>query len=325
MKILETSTNSDTIQHMEDLNRTQIILLTLLLSFVTSIATGIVTVSLLDEAPNEVTQTINRVVERTIEKVVTAPPTKQTQTASIVTRETVVVREEDQVINAISQSLSSIVRIRGREFEDEPETVRSIGIIVSTEGLIMSDANGLPQDVTYRALLSDGTLQPIKILSANLKSAVAFLQIKRNPQEPDGDKPQTEIKFTPTVFTNSPVKLGQSVIAIGGLAKNRITTGIVSSLDEREIAPEKSEGSATTTEAVPPKKVLELISTTVDGSTIVSGSPLLNLSGELVGMRFGFSEDRSVFVPADKLSAALDSFLKATGTPSTTEKPPLTP
>ena len=43
----------------DDLNKNQIILLTLLISFVTSIATGIITTSLLQEAPVEVTRNIN--------------------------------------------------------------------------------------------------------------------------------------------------------------------------------------------------------------------------------------------------------------------------
>ena len=55
---------------MEDLSKTQIILLGLLVSFVSSVAISIMTYSLLSEAPATITQTINRVVERTIETVV---------------------------------------------------------------------------------------------------------------------------------------------------------------------------------------------------------------------------------------------------------------
>jgi hypothetical protein len=56
---------------IKDLDKRQLILLTLLITFVVSIATGIITVSLMKQMPASVPQTINNVIQRTIEKVTT--------------------------------------------------------------------------------------------------------------------------------------------------------------------------------------------------------------------------------------------------------------
>ncbi len=55
--------------NIEDLSKSQLLLLMVLVNFVVSIATGVLTVSLLDQAPPTVTRTINQIVERTVETV----------------------------------------------------------------------------------------------------------------------------------------------------------------------------------------------------------------------------------------------------------------
>ena len=85
---------------IKDLNKTQLILLAVLLSFVTSIATGITTVTLMQQAPKSITTPINRVVQQTIEKIQQVEGKTVTQT--------VVVKEEDLVVDAIAKNKSSI-------------------------------------------------------------------------------------------------------------------------------------------------------------------------------------------------------------------------
>src|SRR3989344_9685665 len=58
--------------NMEELTKSQIVLLTLLVSFVTSIATGIVTVALIDQAPAGVTQTVSHIIRETVQSAVQA-------------------------------------------------------------------------------------------------------------------------------------------------------------------------------------------------------------------------------------------------------------
>ena len=124
---------------MENLNKQQIILLTLLVSFVTSIATGIVTVSLMDQAPAGVTQTINHVVERTIEKVVPS----DTNPNQIV-KETVVINEDDKVSEVIDKNRSALVRIYGTN-EGGISKFFGVGVEISKSGIIVGHSH--PQGI----------------------------------------------------------------------------------------------------------------------------------------------------------------------------------
>src|SRR3989338_9400060 len=114
---------------MEDLNKNQIVLLTLLVSFVTSIATGIMTVSLLQEAPLEVTSNINRIVEKTIETV--TPATILTPQQKEVT--TVVVKEEDLIIDSINKNIKSVVRINEKDSVSGTSIFYGIGLVVGKD------------------------------------------------------------------------------------------------------------------------------------------------------------------------------------------------
>src|SRR3954470_13443353 len=96
---------------MEHLNKSQIVLLTLLVSFVTSIATGIVTVSLMDQAPTTVAQTVNRVIEHTVEKVVQSAQTAAVAAPPQVQEKTVVIKESDLISAAVEHVGPSVVRL----------------------------------------------------------------------------------------------------------------------------------------------------------------------------------------------------------------------
>jgi hypothetical protein len=295
---------------MESLNKQQLVLLALLVSFVTSIATGIVTVSLMEQAPPEVTQTINRVVEKTIERVVSAP----SQPASVITtKETVVVKADDLVIEGIEKNAKHLVRIKERigEGENKEEAFAGIGLLVSSEGLIVSDfgvayqkedeaGNLLPE--TYVGVFQDGERRALTIVRSDKEAGlIAF-----RPSAESGAK-ESEASFsTPTLSETEP-KLGQAVIALGGAENNSVSTGIVARLLRGESAPaggtvarESATGtpeqSATTTPSFAP---LVAIKTDIQLSELVRGAVLLNLSGEVIGMSAGGGRENAVFVPVE--------------------------
>jgi S1-C subfamily serine protease len=188
---------------MEELTKQQIVLVTLLVSFITSLTTGIVTVALMDQAPPGVTQTINRVVERTVEKVVPGP----TQQAAVITKETVVVKEDDLVVQAIeknSKSIVSIIKILG-EGATADELFAGNGLIVSKDGLIATDAsimapmlddNENPIVQSLKVILSDGTILPVKSISTDTSSGIVLLK-------PTLDDKTKKIAFVPASLTEA--------------------------------------------------------------------------------------------------------------------------
>lgn len=244
---------------MEELNKTQLILLTLLVSFVTSIGTGIITVSLLQEAPPGVTQTINRVVEKTIERVVPADG-GGTQT---VKETTVVVKEEDLVIDAINKNAKAIVRIRDNALVDGVAPFYGIGFLVSANGFVIADfSQNLNNSSTYTATLSDGSTFQMKPANVDQSHGIVFFQVIKDPSKP--------FSVSPVNLATKDVQLGQTVIGIEGEKDNLVSIGRVASFEYA------GEGS---------KKTVSAIDTDIKSKTKVYGGPLVNLNGEVIGMR----------------------------------------
>ena len=181
---------------MEDLTKTQLVLLTLFVSFITSIATGIVTVTLLDEAPAEVTRTIDRVVERTIERVI---PGRSPFPA----KEVVLVREENQIPKAAKEGLSKIVRIG---LKGDPNTARHTGFIVSPYNLLVTTAEAVADRAqTYSSL--DGEIEKdVEVVAINAEKNFAILKFKE--AEKISEKKSLRLN------AETPL-LGETVISIG--------------------------------------------------------------------------------------------------------------
>src|ERR1700690_30511 len=120
---------------IEQLSKSQIILLTLLTSFVTSIATGIVSVSLMDQAPPVVAQTVNRVVEHTVEKVI---PSGQTAASTVTTEKTVVINQSDAISQAVQKATPSVVRLYA---SSDPTQFIALGTVLNSTGMIVTDSD----------------------------------------------------------------------------------------------------------------------------------------------------------------------------------------
>lgn len=260
---------------MEDLNKTQMVLLCLLVSFVTSIGTGIITTSLLREVPQNVTQTINRVVERTVETIVPQAP-------NTVTREvTVVVKEEDLIIDSINKTRGSLVRIVQNQTEGQA-VVQSVGVVIKKDGTILADKRFVIAGNSYNVIFSaNGESYPVAIVGTSEKTNAVFLTpvIKGNAPK----------NFIPAVIgkTDNP-QLGQTVIAVGGKEKEAVAIGRIGSVSHEEIMI-----NATTT------KVASAVEIDTPLRDLIAGSILLNLNGEMIGFEnFEPVENRETFYAA---------------------------
>lgn len=272
---------------IEKLNKQQIILVTLLVSFVTSIATGIVTVALMDQAPPGVTQTINRVVERTVERVVTPPTTGNS--AAVITRETVVVKEDDKIVESVDKNKNSVARIYTDTNNVENRIFIGLGTIISKEGLIATGDVFADSKGKYLITIDGTKFYKVTVLPKKENGQFYFLRVIQEEQNP--------VVFAPVTFSNSDnLKLGQTIIAWGGNALNSVSTGIISSLVD--IQGQVTESTST----APITKEVVGIMTNTNINDSLPGGPLLNLYGEAVGIRVSINvSDKYTFLPINSL------------------------
>ncbi|MCK5060064.1 MAG: hypothetical protein KAR00_02910 [Candidatus Pacebacteria bacterium] len=265
---------------MEDLTKQQLILLTLLLSFVTSIATGIMTVSLLNEAPQEITQTINRVVEKTIERVVPVEiPGKITETKEI-KEITIIVKEEELVIDSIDKNSKSVVRIfRG----SEEGSFYTLGTVFSSGGIIVASLRDFVEGTIYTAKFYDAATTTVSVIRRDTLNGVIYLSSSFGTTTP--------YTFYPVVVSNKPLKLGQSVILLGGEISTIVATGRVSGFSSSI----RGESVNTVGDTV------SLINTDINVSNETLGALLINLSGEMVGIKTS-SVMKGAFLPVEKIN-----------------------
>lgn len=186
---------------LEDLSKSQLLLLTILVNFVVSIATGVLTVSLLDQAPTTVTQTVNRIVDHTIETVTTQVPTVATEKDGAPTT-------EELLTSAIAGSAGRSVLVY-RSGSDIP----TAGVYFPISKAVVTVSDALPGHVTI-VFPGGATLEADKVSEDG--------SIKLYTFAPGTALPAAQ---GTTLLSLSAVKQGQTVIGLTG--EGKAVTGIV--------------------------------------------------------------------------------------------------
>ncbi len=198
---------------IKELNKTQLILLAILLSFITSIATGITTVTLMQQAPVSFTAPINRVVQQTIEKI--------QQVEGKTTVQTVVVKEEDLVVDAIAKNQSAVFSITKETQDVNGTTIEASagrGFAVSTDGIVVADALSIPDKEVYYVKNDSGKFKA-DFISTD-KAGFSFLKIGASVNGTD------KLVFTVPAFGDlDKMKVGQKVLVFGSNISSSIFEG----------------------------------------------------------------------------------------------------
>ncbi|MEK7539086.1 MAG: hypothetical protein AAB595_00370 [Patescibacteria group bacterium] len=198
---------------IKDLNKPQLILLAVLLSFITSIATGITTVTLMQQAPKSFTTPINRVIQQTVEKI--------QQVEGKTTVQTIVVKEEDLVVDAIAKNKSAVFAITKEASDADLKTIEvsaGQGLAVSTPGVVVADASLVLDKGVYYVKNDSGKFKA-DFMFAN-KDGFSFLKIGAPVNGVD------KLVFTvPTFGDLSKMKIGQKILVLGSNISSFIFDG----------------------------------------------------------------------------------------------------
>ena len=211
--------------NIEELSKSQLILLTILVNFVTAVATGILTVSLLDNAPAVVTQTVNRVVERTIETVAAAAPAAVIQAPAP--------SNQDLVTAAIGAAATRSVAIYTLETGTSTPPIAFGTYLPKARAIATAAQDALPKE----ALIGfPGNLYVAASLSRQDKGVAIY------GFADDATLPKVN---APVLVASGDLKLGQTALAI--TADGSAATGIVARVSEGSVyttLPDIGSGSA---------------------------------------------------------------------------------
>lgn len=210
--------------NIEELSKSQLILLTILVNFVTSVATGILTVSLLDHAPAVVTQTVNRVVEHTIETVAAAP-------AAII--QASAPSNQELVMSALSVDASRAINVYSAETGTSTPALAVGTYLPKARAIVTARLKNLPKEVLIG--FAGGSYIPASLAREGDTLVIYGFS-------DDASLPKVTL---PTLVASSDLRLGETVLAI--TADGAAATGIVARVNANGVyttLPDIGSGSA---------------------------------------------------------------------------------
>lgn len=180
------------------------------------------------------------------------------------------------------------------------------GVIISENGIVITNRHVVPAGTTdVSVTLSDGTtLDDVEVIGRTNDSDpldIAFLKIN----DTKGKK-----LTVATIGDSGAMEVGDRVIAIGnalGQFENTVTSGILSGYG-RDIEASSGSGSASSTESLQ-----NLFQTDAAINPGNSGGPLMNLSGEVIGINVAVADAQNIgfAIPINDIKGLIASVQKS--------------
>lgn len=218
-----------------------------------------------------------------------------------------VTSQEATISDVVSKVAPSVVSIVTTQTSSSPfsgaaqEQSAGTGIVVSKDGYIMTNHHVVGNASTATVVLADGTsYDKVKVVGSDPLNDVAFLKISNVSNLP-----------TAELGDSSTLRIGQQLVAIGnslGQYQNTVTDGILSGTGRSVQA---SDGNGSSSE-----NLSDLLQTNAAINPGNSGGPLLNLSGQVIGMNTAVAQDAQGIgfaIPIDATKGLLKSVLAGNG------------
>jgi len=187
--------------------------------------------------------------------------------------------EEENIASVVDKVGPSVVSIittsrTGTYYGVGEQQGAGTGIIVSKSGYILTNKHVVDGANTVEVILSDGTTYDnVQVLGTDPLNDVAFLKIDNVNNLPAAE-----------LGDSTSIRVGQKVVAIGnslGQYQNTVTSGIVSGTG-RPVSAQAGNNV---------EELTDLIQTDAAINPGNSGGPLLNLSGQVIGINTAIIED----------------------------------
>jgi 2-alkenal reductase len=188
-----------------------------------------------------------------------APSTLSFSNSNIETTITSVVQEVEPAVVTVVGTISGYATFFGVTSDQE---VSGSGVIITEDGYILSNNHVVEGTQTLSVILNDGTEHPAELISRDVFADLAVLKI------------EGQVPGIAKIGNSDNLKPGETVIAIGsplGTFRNSVTVGVISATGRTL---DSGEGYA----------IEDLIQTDAAINSGNSGGPLLNLTGEVIGI-----------------------------------------